>query len=176
MTTAPNFMTLQELAAYIRDRCRVDGDCLLWMGAVNQRGTPVFRMKCCGTRDPRRVYWEASGRELKHGHVFLKPACDERCLEPAHQHHVTRRRSAQIAAKQGRMSCGAAHALAIRNAIRSKPHVILSEEIAAKLRERYAEIGNAAQVAREFGYSHSLVHRVVRNQSWRATTPFSGLA
>ena len=59
--------------------------------------------------------------------------------------------------------------------MRQRAHVVLDEAKVAALRARYAETGNAAQVAREFGIDHAHAHRIVRNKSWRVATPFSGL-
>jgi len=171
-------MNLEQLAAYVRGRCKLDSHtgCLLWVGAVSRCGTPVFRLRgFYHSRSPRRLLWEADGRETKDNFVFVKPKCDDRCIEPSHQHYITRRQAVKMAAKAGLLSSGAKHAVAIRDGCRKRPHVILNEQKVAAMRARYAEVENAAQVAREFGIGHALAWRVVRNKAWRQTTPFSGL-
>jgi hypothetical protein len=164
-----------ELAIYVRMRCIEDDGCLLWQGAMSNRNRPVFRLACCGTRDPRVVLWTDDGRVLIDGYVFAPPHCDDRCIAPAHQRYMTRRQAVQAAARAGRLSSGARHSAAIRTAMRTRPHVVLDEAKVAALRARYAETGNAAQVAREFGIDHTHAHRIVHNKAWRVATPFSGL-
>jgi hypothetical protein len=170
-------MTLAELGVYVVGRCRRDDACLLWPGAVNTGGRPVFRMACCGTRDPRVVLWTASGRKLKHGHVFSKPSCGEmRCLEPAHQRYMLRTEAIQHAARLGLLSSGLRHSAAIRaGQIRRGKGPKVPEQTVQAMRARYAETANAALVAREFGVHHSYAHRIVKNQARRITTPFDGL-
>jgi hypothetical protein len=162
------------LADYVIERCRREPDtgCLVWAGAVNNCGRPVFRLACCGTRDPRRILWEAQGRPFDPRHVFVEPQCADghRCIEPSHQSRMTRR---QAARRPGVMSSGARHSAAIVEACRRRPHVRLTLETARAIRARYIETGNAAQVAREFGIGHAHAHRIATNQSWREPSPWA---
>lgn len=162
-----------NLVDYVIGRCRKDPDtgCIVWAGAVNNSGRPVFRLACCGTRDPRRVLWEAAGLPFVEAHVFIKPACLDgmRCINPEHQKRLTRK---QAGRRPGVKSRGPSHSAAVTRGARNRRNVILSMEIARKMRARYHEIGNAAQVAREFGIAHAHAHRIVRNQMWREPTPW----
>jgi hypothetical protein len=164
-----------ELVEYVRSRCVQDDDCLLWQGAMNNHGRPVFRLVGSGTRDPRRVLWIAAGRKLLKGRVFAKPRCNERCIAPEHQLYVTRAKAMLLASQDGRLSCGVRHVVIAQAAARKRPSAKLTAEIVAAMRARYAETGNAALVAREFGINHAHAHRVIRNKAWRTVTPFSML-
>jgi hypothetical protein len=63
---------------------------------------------------------------------------------------------------------------AVLRACRSRGHVRLSLEIARAMRaRRYRKVGNAAQVAREFGLRHAHTHRVLTNQLWKETNPWT---
>lgn len=163
-----------NLAAYVHSRCRVDADsgCMVWVGATNNSGSPVFRLCCCGTRDPRRVLWEAAGHDFDASMVFVEPQCADghRCIAPAHQQRLTRR---QAARRPGMMSSGRAHSAALLKSARAHPHVRLNLELVRQMRARYAEIGNAAQIAREFSIDHAHAHRIVTNQSWREPSPWA---
>jgi hypothetical protein len=163
-----------NLAEYVIGRCRRDPDtgCLIWSGAINNCGSPVFRLACCGTRDPRRILWESSGRPFKDGHVFVEPACADghRCIEPSHQQRMTRRQSAR---RPGIMSSGPRHSAALLESSRSRAHVRLNLELVRQIRARYAEIANAAQVGREFGIDHAHAHRICTHQSWREPSPWA---
>lgn len=162
-----------NLVDYVIDRCRKDPDtgCIVWAAAVNNSGRPVFRLACCGTRDPRRVLWEAAGLPFIESHVFIEPKCidGKRCINPDHQRRMTRR---QAGKRPGVKSSGPRHSAAVARGARKRPTSILTMEIARQMRARYHEIGNAAQVAREFGVAHAHTHKVVRNQMWREPTPW----
>lgn len=163
-----------NLAEYVISRCRRDDatGCLIWPGATNNNGTPVFRLACCGMRDPRRILWEAAGLPFNRRHVFVEPQCADghRCIEPTHQRRMTRRQSAQ---RPGLMSSGPQHSAAVLAGLRKRPHVRLTLDIARAIRARYNETGNAAQVAREFGIDHAHAHRIGTNQSWREPSPWA---
>lgn len=162
-----------SLVDYVMGRCRTDPDtgCIVWRGAVNNSGRPVFRLSCCGTRDPRRVLWEAAGHPFIEDHVFIEPSCldGKRCINPDHQKRWTRR---QAGRRPGVKSSGPKHSAAVTRGARKRANVRLTMEIARQMRARYHEIGNAAQVGREFGIPHAYAHRIVRNQAWRETTPW----
>lgn len=162
----------RDLAKYVRSRCCRDGECLLWQGALNSSRLPTFRLQGTGTRDPRRVLWEAAGRKLLPGYVFARTDCDERCIEPNCQVYLPRRAASVRAAAAGRLSQGLRHSIAVRRGMAKRLDIRLNEQIVAAMRARHAEIGNAAQVAREFGLDHAHTHRVVTNKAWRRATPF----
>jgi hypothetical protein len=163
-----------NLAEYVVGRCRRDAasGCLVWSGAINNCGRPVFRLACCGTRDPRRILWEAAGRPYNPRHVFVEPPCADGhlCIEPSHQKRMTRRQSAQ---RPGIMSSGARHSAALLSAARRRRHVRLSLDIVRQIRARHAEIANSAQVAREFVIGHAHAHRIVTHQLWREPSPWA---
>lgn len=172
---SPSQYPSENLVDYIRGRCHHDPvtGCLVWRGAINNCGNPVFHLRCCGTRDARRVLWQADGRPFDAGDVFVEPLkCAEgrRCIAPAHQKRMTRR---EAAGRPGVMSSGPRHSAALTAASRRRKHVRLTMDIARAIRARYHETGNAAQVAREFGIDHAHAHRIARNQAWREASPWS---
>jgi hypothetical protein len=165
-----------DLVAYVLARCTIDdGGCLLWRLAVNNDGRPVANLRGFGMLDPRRVMVEAKVGPLPPGRLVLTPACHPRCVEPTHAETITRKGLAQRLAREGRLASGPLVSARMRKLARSRPHVKLDEDKVRALRQRYAETGNAALVAREFGISHSHAHRVCTHVWWRETTPFSGL-
>jgi hypothetical protein len=163
-----------NLADYVIGRCRREDatGCLVWRGAINNCGIPVFRLACCGTRDPRRILWEAAGLPFKPRLVFVEPHCAEghRCIEPTHMARMTRRQSAQ---RPGVMSSGPRHSAAIVAAARRRKHVVLNLGIVREIRARYAECANAAQIAREFGIDHGHAHRICTHRAWREPSPWA---
>lgn len=164
----------RDLVGYVRARCAVDdGGCLLWKLALNGDGRPVANLRGVGMIDPRRVLYEAAYGPLRRGRLVLTPACHPRCVDPSHAETMTRKAFSLRLAAEGRLASGAAVSVRMRKIARAHPHVKLNEEKVRAMRSLYAETGNAAQVAREFGISHSHAHRVCTHVWWRETTPFS---
>lgn len=158
------------LADRIRSRCRVDGDCLIWRGCVNNHGTPAGHNRELGNYQPHRILWIESGRPLKRNGVFTHPVCDnDLCIAPKHQVHLTRKE----AAKMWQMNGSVAHKLRTTEANRKLPHVKMTMEKARAIRQRYAEIQNAAQVAREFDIRHDHAHKICRNKTWQEVSPWA---
>jgi hypothetical protein len=164
----------RDLVEYVRARCVIDdGGCLLWQLALNGDGRPVANLRGVGMLDPRRVLYEAAYGPLRRGRLVLTPPCHCRCVEPSHVETMTRKGLSRRLAAEGRLSSGSVHGVRMRKVARAASHVKLDERKVKALRQRYAETGNAALVAREFGISHSHAHRVCTHVWWRETTPFS---
>jgi hypothetical protein len=162
-----------KLTDRIRSRCAVDDECLLWKGATTSNGQPWAGGNVDGVRrnySPRKLLWlEAGGVEVKHG-VFMLPVCGHsRCLTPEHQRYTTRKK----ADAEWKMNTSPQHRISTTRANRAKPSTKLNLELARRIRARYLETGNAAQVAREFQIHHSHAHRIGRNQSWAEVTHWS---
>ena len=167
----PKPAAVTDLVAYVMARCTAEDGCLLW---PTER--PVFRLNCCGHQSPREVLWKATGRPMRDGYVFARPRCDARCILPEHQAYVTRKSQMQRAAKAGRLSAGPAHAAITTVNARRRPTVVNSIEKAKAMRARYAELGDAAQVGREFGVKPNYAHAIVTGRAWREPSPWAGLA
>ena len=177
MTKANQRVPSTRVVAHVRSKCSRDGNCLTWTMGLHSNGRPVFGLSCCKESDPRMVLWIAAGNERKPGYVFAEPECGVLCLEPKHQLYMPRGEAMALAAARGKMAAGAKWRTAkAMNAARSRRHVVLNWEKVRAMRARYAETGNAKQVAEEFGVKHQHAHRVVRNQAWREATWVSGLA
>lgn len=166
---------MKKYVAAARRGCVRNGACLLWGGALTTNGRPVMRCHRGCNGSPRAVLWEASGRSLQADYVFARPACDPLCVAPAHQRYVPRAEVMRLARDDGRLPSRAEMSRAmLRWVVRAKPaHVVLDLQRVRQMRERYAELGNVAAVAREFSVSRSQAHRIVTGRQWRAASPFS---
>jgi hypothetical protein len=164
---------LAAMAAYVLARCRRDdGGCLIWTGAMNSAGLPAARCRAYGSFNARRVLWEQERGPIPRGRVVLTPVCDARCVDPQHVECVSRSVMSKRLAAEGRIG-GAAFGLLMTPTARRRKHVKLDMDKARAMRRRHAETGNAAQVAREFGVSHSHAHRVCTGVWWREASPWA---
>lgn len=163
---------LAYLARHVKDRCRRDGDCLIWTMRSTNHGKAVLNLRVFRNMCPRKILWRSAGKKVVPGWVFSAPDCDPMCIEPKHQIHQSRRDAARLAAKRGLFSSGARHSLAIRKG-RKSGRLVYSDEQVAAMRARYAETGNCRQVAREFKVNPAYALRVVRNELRKVNTVFS---
>jgi hypothetical protein len=76
---------------WLRERCRADGDCLIWEGPIREMfGCELLlaRRRFCGvigSIGAHRAMWIATrGRDVRHGRL-LRRTCDNfRCIAPTH--------------------------------------------------------------------------------------------
>ena len=99
--------TAEAVWAYIRERSRQQGECLLWQRAVTA-GMPTAHLpetRGTGTTNLRRWALEQTlGREIEKGNVATFTCGNERCLNPAHLAEWTRQQLQQRAAQLGKFS------------------------------------------------------------------------
>lgn len=173
-------MTDRKSLEYVRARCRVDADGhWIWTLAVNTHGTPV-----CGGHPARsrrgcepvtRVAFRASGKRVSgkplRAGLFVRQTCGEpRCCNPEHLIALTRSELMLDASRRGTISRGPLHGAAVRRAREPRQKVTMA--VARVMREQYREIGNAAEIARRFGVSHSYAHRICTGRFFREPSPF----
>ena len=173
---------LAMLVSRIRSRSLIDGECWIWTGAFSNRGrksrgkpVPVFALpNRGGLVGARRIAAQSLGRDLPPGKVVSTRCGNWQCVNPEHTIVWTREKAAEAAKKRGAYPT-LATAIRLR-AARSNLNVLIDMETARMIRQRYAETGNAAQVAREFGIKHDHAHKIARGKLWAEPNPFSGLA
>lgn len=154
----------------LQSLCRKDDDCLTWRGHVNNNGQPVMWRRVNGTLCPRFALWLESGRDRAPRHVFMRPSCDnELCINPEHQVLVSRKE----ASKEWNMNTSAVHRIRTTEANRRRGRSNMTMELARAIRQRYAEVQNAAQVAREFDIRHDHAHKICRNKMWAEVSPWA---
>lgn len=162
------------LPDYVLRKCRKSGDgCLIWIGCLTTRSGPYFALAGVTEHNPRRILWKESGRTLRAGFMFFKPACHPQCLEPEHQNYRHRALVLRSMNKAGRMNTPAR---AAKLALLARARSSMNDDMVLRMRERYADVVDVSLVAREFGVSREQAYRVCTYKSWRITTPFSGLA
>lgn len=173
-TCRPRLSATVDLEKYLLRKCKPQGDgCLVWIGAI-LRNAPVINLRGLKTRSVRQLLWAKRGRVLRSGWIFCRPDCHAHCVEPQHQCYRSRSLVMRDAAKSGGKLDNEARRIALTRYARAN-RSSLDAETVARMRERYDETGNAAQVGREFNVDHRSAHAILRHKRWRATTPFSSL-
>ena len=164
---------------YLRARCREDEDgCWIWRLSMSSgksvAAVPIMAMRGrCGTVSVRRVAARLANKAPKRSQKVVT-ACGKRdCVLPEHMRPIESAVIGRVYVERGLIATGPTRSARKLAAARSKPHVIMSMELARRIRERYAEIGNAKAVAIEFGLRHPHVHSIIRNKLWREPSPFA---
>ena len=162
-------MNRTQLIQYLYDRCRPDGDCLVWAGAADPSGTPKVRVPGMkGVKQARRLLLQAQGRGVD-GLLAVSTCGNPKCMKHiapwtrtqlqqrnATEHPPTVLRKARISA-----------------AMRAKPTTKLTADAAADI--RYSGI-STRQAAVKYGVSQSAAADVRRGHSWlEYSTPGAGL-
>ena len=147
----------------VKGRCRIEGDCWIWTGALSDGVPRIFVPgndgKMRSTPGRRAVWMMNAGKAVPNGwRVF--GLCDEKlCLNPAHMicEHP-RRRGAKVAAA-GTLKGQVKRILANRANGRSRAKY--SADLVTTV---LSSDKSGAQIARELGVSHQWVSKVRRGQ------------
>lgn len=154
----------------ILSRCVEEGDCLIWQGPFSDSHMPVMHVPGHkGVRHVRRVLYRELHGEIPQGKV-ITPVCGNRaCLCPQHLNAVTKKRSAQIAAKRGAFG----HPAQIRKGLRTK---LRDSWITPEVIEKIKAAPNGRIAAELTGVSHSHAKNI-RNGTARQdySNPFGQL-
>lgn len=155
-------------------RTRQCGECLEWLGYVDPRGVPVYRVSESMNRPdlpafvrPRRFLWNRKHRIKVRDKELLQPSCgNDLCINPAHMMKAHRND-----VKVGRPVL-ATHRLAIVNGVRATSK--LNMEAARAIR---ASDEPSKALAERYGVTAANINMVRRNVTWRevAANPFAGL-
>lgn len=164
----------EQLHLMLMGKTRQCGDCLDWLGCIDQRDVPVFNISPAMNRPdlprfirPRRWLWDQTHRIKLRQAELLQPSCgSDRCINPQHMVKVSRGDKTA-----GRMVL-ATHRLAIVNGVRASSK--LTMEAARAIR---ASDEPAKALAERYGVTAANIHMVRRNITWRevARNPFAGL-
>lgn len=161
-------------------RSEIEGECWIWQGCLNNRGRDSGGGVPCmqlpnrgGSRPARRVAALVAGKTFRDNQVVVSTCDEPRCVNPDHMRVVSRSEAARLAIKRGTFKKGLPPSARRLAAARSKPHVIASMQLARAIRARYAEVGDALAVSKEFGIKHDHAHKIIRNKLWVEASPFA---
>ena len=163
-------MTLNEFLTRHANKIRQDGDCLLWHGCINGSGYGCLQINYT-TVGAHRAAWECA-HGIPIGKAVLLNDYDHcghtNCVNPDHWKRMTKKASAQILAKQKRLSHGAIHEA--KMAVIHRPRAKLNLEIAREIRQHE---GHSKVMAEKYGISSGMVNHIRRGVCWKEATPFS---
>lgn len=146
-------------------KCEEDGDCLLYMGALDQYGAP----RVDGEPLRRRV-WRMREGPIPKGMMVGVSCGRANCLE----HLALRTRAENMKINMSRPDTLAR--MAVRSRARQRETGKLSFAKVAEIRVRAANETQYA-LAAEFGVAQSLISKVVNKRAWwDERCPFAGLA
>jgi hypothetical protein len=162
-----------EAGIYVTDRCRIDGDCLLWAQAKNKDGYGCLRTERFGAGLAHRALWTAVKGKIKH-RLANKLCCGHRhCVNPDHWQDI---RGAEVISRQykrgvrGPKSKLRATGQAGHSA---RPNNKGSREKALEAKALYRSGMPAIEIAEHFGISKSAAHRWVAGKAWAPlSSPF----
>ena len=137
-------------------KTRVDGDCIVWTGAINVKsGYGYFTAREDGRRfvgAHRFIYTRVLGPLPSS--IDVMHSCDRRsCVKLQHLSAGTRKRNMEDAVAKGRTAKGQRNGQAV-----------LTDEQAEEIRRRCAAGEVQRHVAREFGVSEQLVSHIVNRK------------
>lgn len=155
-------MTLERIKA----RCRVDGDCWLWLGPVKGGGYPIINKDRKVQTAARMALSLALGREVKAGFVTRMTCGNRLCVSPLCGKEVSRAAMSRESAVKvkGRRSLPATRQKNREKAVKqgwSK----LDMERAAQIRDRKGT-ARAVDLAVEFGVCKDAIVRIWRGATW----------
>lgn len=150
----------------IKARCRVDGDCWLWLGPVKGGGYPIINKNRKVQTAARLSLSLALGREVRQGFV-TRMACGNRlCVSPLCCKEVSRKAMARETALKVQGQCRpAATRQRNREKLVRQGWAKLDMERAAQIRARKGE-ARAVDLAAEFGVCKDTIARIWRGERW----------
>ena len=149
----------------IRARCREDGDCLIWTGAMNERG-PVVTVDR-KQLSVRRVAWEErNGKPFPTGKVASVDCEDKACIE-----HIVPRTRSQLNARTNRRHSSIARAAKVSATKRQNSKLSDADVIEIRMTDRPMK-----EIAAEKGISTVYAYLIRRGDFRRDySSPFAGL-
>lgn len=152
-------MNKRELAIYLKQRTRVNGECWEWTGGLHGVGYgSVSRKKTHPSGYTHRAMYEAVIGDIPHGMYVLHSCDNRRCINPEHLRVGTHLENIKDMQSKGRHRGGS-----LPNEI--NPICKFSNEIVRAIRaERAAGIQKRMTEIR-YGVSESQYYRIVKHQS-----------
>ena len=150
----------------IKARCRVDGDCWLWLGPVKGGGYPIINKNRKVQTAARLSLSLALGREVRAGFV-ARPSCGNRlCVSPLCCKEVSRKALARETALKVQGQCRPPSTRQRnREKLMRQGWAKLDMERATQIRERRGE-STAVELALEFGVTRDCIVRIWRGATW----------
>lgn len=138
--------------------------CWEWTAARNRAGYGVIdRGRGGGSALAHRVSWELHRGRIIKGMSVCHVCDNARCVRPSHLFMGTQRDNILDARRKGRLSTGDAHRRRLQSPSGEQHwNAKLSHAKAKRIRELWAMGVSQKQIMRQFGISHSTVHRVTR--------------
>lgn len=159
--------------AWIKARCREDGDCWLWTMTVNDSGCPRYSTHVGGrptSFQPRRIAWQLGNPGKTLGRGLVGTSCgNPRCLNPE---HLVKRTKGEVISLMSTNPATRAKKMAA--AVRRRG---LSTKLdMEKARYIRSSTKTLAVVAGELGISIALASKIRRGELWKEhSNPFAGL-
>ena len=146
------------------------GDCLLWTGAVDSQGYPIFKQSEGPCTLVRRDVYRLSGRRAARRQPVVMTCGERCCIEPAHMVASSTKKVAQAAAAKGAWSSplrSANIAAARRGSMK------LTQATADLIR---VSVESGPVLAARYGVCRTMVNRIKAGQAWKVySSPFAGL-
>lgn len=163
-----------KFGQYATDRCRVDGDCLLWAQSKNADGYACMRTRLYGVDLMHRAMFKAFRGAIKH-RLANRLACGNRhCVNPWHWDDIPNGKIISNQYKRGQR--GPAIALrALAQAAHTNRAVCKgSLEKADQARSMHAAGASMQEVAKHFGIAKATAQRWVSGKAWApVASPFA---
>lgn len=166
-------MTLQDESRFWSKVRVAQSGCWEWSGPTfDERGYGAFTVDG-GTRRAHRVAWTTLHGPIADGLCVCHHCDNPSCVNPQHLFLGTQQENVADRDAKGRQAVGA------RNGRYTKPertprgkrhwHSRVMPEMAAEIRQRYADGTPITALAPAYGVGTSTIWRVVSNQHWTAT-------
>lgn len=145
----------------IKDRCQIDGDCWLWMGAMTGSRMPFFWVVSAGKTmsGGRGLFTLLNGREPPKGLVYYRTCGQGTCLNPEHRKLGTRKQMAKLHPNK------ASATTVVKQTIKRRARSQMTWECVNAIR---AEPTNV-EAARKHGVTRQHASQIRRYKIWRPT-------
>lgn len=152
-------LTLENLKDYADE----EGDCLIWRGATNKRGSPIATIgKRRGVYVRRHIFTELLGKKIRKGRVMTSLCVNPRCIAPE---CLTTKTKGEILART--YAIGARSRAAARQSwsvgLRKAQNVKLDREKAAQIRASQEPTND---LAKQYGVDPQTIRNVRAFRCW----------
>ena len=144
---------------YEKTESDLNTGCVLWAGAINNKGYGLIMVSKGYNRSTHRVAWELDNSSSVPNGLHVLHKCDTpACVNPNHLRLGSNADNVRDKMAKGRMPVGAD---------KPKPsHTKLTLEKAENIRELARQGWSQKQLAAKYGVAKSLIFRIVKGLSW----------
>jgi hypothetical protein len=167
-----------DLVTYWRARCRVemDGDCIIWAGALfasNSRPQATFKGR--KVLPQREIYRAVHGSDSLPAGALLYMTCrNPLCMAVDHMRPMTHAAFFKRLSRDGELHRGATFsAKGRRAALKRAACRLRSIEDARAIRDAVSAGHDKDDIAQRFGITRDYVNKIVAHRSWREVSPWA---